>query len=207
MRKNKFITGTVALGLVAIIGCSSIAQIGGPVSNDTTLCCEAESAIVTKPASDILTVVEPKTNSTLLESAPVVETETITLDIQQNTDEELESNDLKENETTKAKKKKNKNKKLEYMGNYKVTAYCGCVSCCGKSNCITASGTKCKEGRTIAADTSVLPFGTKVVIDGHTYTVEDRGGAIDGNRIDVYFDSHQDALNWGVKYIDVYVKK
>ena len=49
----------------------------------------------------------------------------------------------------------------------------------------------------MAADTRVFPFGTKIVIDGHTYTVQDRGGAINGNRIDIYFDSHQAALNFG----------
>jgi 3D (Asp-Asp-Asp) domain-containing protein len=49
----------------------------------------------------------------------------------------------------------------------------------------------------VAADTDVLPFGTKVIIDGNTYIVQDRGGAIKGNRIDLYFDSHQEALNFG----------
>ena len=46
-----------------------------------------------------------------------------------------------------------------------------------------------------------------MVIDGHTYTVEDRGGAIKGNKIDVYFSSHSKALQWGVRYCDVYVAK
>ena len=78
-----------------------------------------------------------------------------------------------------------------------VTAYCSCKKCCGKTDGITASGVKAKQGVTVAADTRVFPFGTKIVIDGHTYTVQDRGGAINGNRIDIYFDSHQAALNFG----------
>ena len=86
-----------------------------------------------------------------------------------------------------------------------ITGYCGCSSCCGKSDGVTASGTRATAGRTIAADISNLPFGTKVVIDGHTYTVEDVGGAIKGNHIDVYFSSHSKALQWGVRYCDVYV--
>lgn len=80
---------------------------------------------------------------------------------------------------------------------YVITAYCPCEKCCGKSDGITASGEKAIEGVTVAADTDVLPFGTKVIIDGNTYTVQDRGGAIKGNRIDLYFDSHQEALNFG----------
>ena len=77
-----------------------------------------------------------------------------------------------------------------------VTAYCSCRKCCGKTDGITASGVKAKQGVTVAADTR-YPFGTKFEIDGKIYTVQDRGGAIKGNRIDLYFGSHQSALNFG----------
>lgn len=89
-------------------------------------------------------------------------------------------------------------------GVYKVTAYCACMQCCGKTNGITASGTHATANRTIAAP-GTFPFGTKVVINGITYTVEDRGGAIQGNRIDIYMDTHSEALQWGVRYLDVEV--
>lgn len=112
------------------------------------------------------------------------------------------SKDIKNN---KKKKAKAKNKKVS-LGTFKVTGYCACAYCCGKTNGITASGTHATAGRTIAADTNKYPFGTKLIIDGHTYTVEDRGGAINGNKIDIYFSSHQEALQWGVKYITVYKK-
>ena len=92
-----------------------------------------------------------------------------------------------------------------YLGTYTTTAYCGCSSCCGKSDGITASGTHATEGRTIAAPSS-FAFGTELIIDGHTYVVEDRGGAISGNRIDIYFSSHQAALNYGRRTVEVYVK-
>jgi 3D (Asp-Asp-Asp) domain-containing protein len=59
---------------------------------------------------------------------------------------------------------------------------------------------------TVAADINVLPFGTSLLIDGHEYIVQDRGGAIQGNRIDVYFDSHQEALVFGVQYKEIFVK-
>lgn len=52
---------------------------------------------------------------------------------------------------------------------------------------------------TVAADPAVLPMGTKIELDGHTYTVQDTGGAIAGYRLDLYFDSHEDALRWGVQ--------
>jgi len=87
---------------------------------------------------------------------------------------------------------------------FKVTAYCPCLKCCGKTNGITASGTKAAPGRTIATSTQ-FTFGTKLLINGTTYVVEDRGGAIKGDRIDVYFNTHQEALQWGVKYLPVQV--
>lgn len=93
----------------------------------------------------------------------------------------------------------------EYLGTYTATAYCGCAQCCGKSDGITASGTTATQGRTIAAP-STFDFGTELIIDGHTYVVEDRGGSISGNRIDIYFDSHQDALNYGRRTVEVYAK-
>lgn len=87
---------------------------------------------------------------------------------------------------------------------YKVTAYCSCKKCCGKTNGITASGTKATANRTIAAPSN-FAMGTKLKINGNVYTVEDRGGAIKGNRIDIYVNSHSEALAWGVKYLNVEV--
>ena len=89
-------------------------------------------------------------------------------------------------------------------GRYKVTAYCACIKCCGKTNGITASGTMATANRTVAAPSS-FAFGTKIVMNGQTYVVEDRGGAIQGNRIDLYMNTHSEALAWGVRYLDVEV--
>ena len=87
---------------------------------------------------------------------------------------------------------------------YKITAYCSCAKCCGKTTGRTASGTQATAGRTVAAPAK-FAFGTKLNIGGHIYTVEDRGGAIQGNRIDIYVSSHSAALQWGVKYLPVSV--
>jgi 3D (Asp-Asp-Asp) domain-containing protein len=89
------------------------------------------------------------------------------------------------------------------LGNFKISAYCHCSKCCGKSNGITATGTKVQANRTIAVDPKVIPLGTKVIIDGRTYIAEDTGGHIKGNRIDMYFPTHQEAINWGIKYKNV----
>lgn len=85
---------------------------------------------------------------------------------------------------------------------YKVTAYCPCAKCCGKTTGRTASGTTATAGRTVAAS-SQFAFGTKLNIGGKTYTVEDRGGAINGNRIDIFVNTHAEALQWGVRYLTV----
>ena len=84
----------------------------------------------------------------------------------------------------------------EFLGTYLTTGYCSCARCCGKTNGITASGTVARANHTIAADTGVLPFGSQIVMNGQVYTVEDRGSAIRGHRIDIYFASHQEVYRY-----------
>ena len=90
------------------------------------------------------------------------------------------------------------------LGEFVISHYCSCETCCNKSDGITASGTQATAGRTIAADPDVLPMGSTVIIDGHTYTVEDVGGAIKGNRIDIFMNSHEEALKAGVRTAEVF---
>ena len=100
----------------------------------------------------------------------------------------------------------------EPMGEFKLTAYCPCAKCCGKwANGITATGTTATEGRTVAVDPALIPYGATVTVyfaDGavHTYTAEDCGGGIKGNRLDIYFDDHQAAREFGVQSAMVYVE-
>lgn len=82
------------------------------------------------------------------------------------------------------------------IGPYTITHYCSCAKCCGKTDGITASGTQATAGRTIAAPKDI-PFGTTLIVDGIAYTVEDRGGAITGNHLDIYCDSHEEAVSRG----------
>ena len=93
----------------------------------------------------------------------------------------------------------------EKIGDFRITAYCSCEICCGQwSGGPTASGVMPQAGRTIAVDRTQIPLGTKVVINNHTYIAEDTGSAINQNCIDIYMNSHQEALNWGVQYLPVY---
>lgn len=88
---------------------------------------------------------------------------------------------------------------------YELTAYCTCRICCGNFSpevtglqAHTATGTIPTQGRTIAVDPRVIPYGSTVVIDGlGTFIAEDTGGAIKNNRIDIYFDNHADAIAFG----------
>ena len=92
------------------------------------------------------------------------------------------------------------------LGKYKITAYCPCAKCCGKATGKTASGTMARANHTIAAPGN-FAIGTKLKINGVVYTVEDRGGAIKGKKIDIFVNSHSQALAWGVRYLDVEVLK
>ena len=93
------------------------------------------------------------------------------------------------------------------LGEFEITAYCPCETCCGSyADGITASGHIAQEGITAAADTSVLPYGTEIIIDGEEYTVQDCGGAINGNRIDIFFADHDTALNYGRQIHEVFVR-
>jgi 3D (Asp-Asp-Asp) domain-containing protein len=92
-----------------------------------------------------------------------------------------------------------------------VTAYCPCTKCCGENaQGLTASGhdVSYNNSRFVAADTDNLPFGTKLVIPGYAggaVEVIDRGGAIKGNKLDVFFPTHEEALQWGRQFLDVTV--
>lgn len=111
---------------------------------------------------------------------------------------------------------------LTSLGTFKLTHYCACEKCCGKwalnrpidengqPIVYTASGTVAKQGRTIAVDTRVIPYGTEVLVryeDGteETFVAEDCGGAIKENRIDIYMEGHQAALSAGVKTAEVFI--
>ena len=90
----------------------------------------------------------------------------------------------------------------------RVTAYCPCEKCCGRhADGITASGHIIKDGDTFVAADGRYSFGTEMLIPGYNndkpIKVLDRGGAIRGDKLDVFFNSHSQALEWGVRYLEV----
>lgn len=96
-------------------------------------------------------------------------------------------------------------KQLASLGMFEVTAYCHCAICCGREGQLTASGTYPVAERTIGVDPELLPYGTEIIIDGHTYIAEDTGGAMQGKCIDIFMDSHEEALQFGRQWIEVFV--
>ena len=103
------------------------------------------------------------------------------------------------------------------LGEFKITAYCGCEECCGiygvnrpidenGDEIVYGSiGKRLEVGRSIAVDPKVIPYGTKVMFNGHEYVAEDCGGAIKGNRIDLYMEDHAETVIWGVQNIEVFL--
>lgn len=106
---------------------------------------------------------------------------------------------------------------LECMGEYRLTAYCSCKKCCkqwaenrpldefGNEIVYGASGAVLEAGKSIAVDPDVIPYGTTVIINGHEYIAQDCGGSIKGSCIDIYFDSHEEACNFGIQYAEVFI--
>ena len=93
----------------------------------------------------------------------------------------------------------------------RVTAYCPCSKCCGDyADGITACNHRIQRGDKFVAADKTYSFGTEMIIPGYNsgqpVKVLDRGGAIKGDRLDAFFDTHQQALEWGVRYLDVRVK-
>ncbi len=111
----------------------------------------------------------------------------------------------------------------------RVTGYCNCGTCCSwrrswfglgrpvyskgrlkgrpKKVGVTARGTIAKKG-TIAADVDLLPFGTRLVVPGYGVgTVEDVGGTVVGNHIDIWFPTHAAARAWGSQILTIEVQR
>ncbi|MBS6952967.1 MAG: hypothetical protein KH230_07010 [Enterocloster asparagiformis] len=96
----------------------------------------------------------------------------------------------------------------DYLGEFQVTGYCGCPLCCGeKEEVLTKMETVPRAGHTVAADPSVIPLGTEIVIDGVVYLVEDTGKAVKGKTLDIFFDTHEEAVQYGRKDKYVYLKE
>ena len=98
-----------------------------------------------------------------------------------------------------------------HSATFKVTHYCGCSICCGKwssgseDKAVGASGTNLKAYQSLAVDPKIIPLGT-ILYDhtGKQYIAEDTGSAIKGYKVDLFTGNHQEALNLGIKEIELY---
>ena len=137
--------------------------------------------------------------------------------VKENSIEIEEPKEIEESESVKEIKEIEVKPEKISLGEFKLTAYCSCEKCCGsyaKNRPVDKNGNKIvygssgevlKEGISVAVDTKVIPFGTKVIINDKEYIAQDTGGAIKGNKIDVYFEDHQRASDFGVKYEEVFL--
>ena len=99
----------------------------------------------------------------------------------------------------------------KYLGEFKITSYCGGECCNGKWAGTTSTGVVPKAGRTIAVAPWIIPYGSEVMIEGldNIYIAEDTGGFANRNdyQIDLFSSSHERAMEWGIQYRKVWIKK
>lgn len=205
MTRNTFYalcaTSTALLTLVTACACIAL----NDKSEGAPALTEAKPTRIVSPYA----TAKPETTEAVTESVTESTTESTT---------ELETERVTPGSETQAETTAIDESEYISLGEYKLTAYCACEKCCGAyakdrpvdkdGNTIvyTASMAEAREGVTVAADTSVHPFGTVLLIDGNEYTVQDRGGKVKGKHVDIYFDSHEEAMAFGLQYGEVFAK-
>ena len=169
---------------------------------------EEPTTETTTPEDEPLSATEPATEETTAETEVTTEETEVATEETEVTTEVITTTEPPETEPAVA---------WRSLGTYTLTAYCSCHICCGEyaldrpidnnGNPIvyTSIGAVAKAGVTIAVDPSVIPYGTEVRINDHIYIAQDTGGAIKGNRIDVYYDDHQAALQFGRQDFEVFI--
>ncbi|MGL5438025.1 MAG: 3D domain-containing protein [Lachnospiraceae bacterium] len=91
------------------------------------------------------------------------------------------------------------------LGTFRTTAYCPCYQCSEGWGRQTSTGATAKSNHTIAVDPNVIPYGTKVMINGVVYTAEDRGGGVKGQHIDIFYDTHSQTKQHGTRTAEVFL--
>lgn len=94
---------------------------------------------------------------------------------------------------------------MRSLGVFRTTAYCPCYRCSEGWGRRTCTGATARANHTIAVDPRVIPYGSKVMIGGVVYTAEDRGGAVKGNHIDIFFDTHAQTHQHGTRSEEVFL--
>ena len=197
-RKGKTSTATTSAATTAAENTSTAGAASGDVATSTMTTATSGSMIATTAAGS---ATDPST--ALLEKQAAEQAEAAALAAQIAQEEAAASVGTRTGETpigAVVTEESEKYTKGVSLGIFRITGYYGN----GKTN----SGTWPKADHTIAADTSVLPMGTKVFINHTVYTVEDIGGAVKGNLIDIYYNSYEEAFGvtaLGHRFAEVFV--
>lgn len=156
------------------------------------------------PSEPVETTTETET-TTEIELETETETEIIELGTQKEVETETETEIETETEP-----------QYVSLGIYTITAYCSCNLCCGEFAenrpldengdpiVYGASGEELIANYSVATDVGLIPYGEVILINDQEYIAHDCGGAIKGNRIDIYMSTHEMALEWGVQNIEIF---
>lgn len=183
MIKKKYFIGVVILLVVSYI------------FNAATMTYHSNMVKELKVDKTYITTVENNLNDLKHENAALVESISVMTS-------ELESANVTISEL------KNIGYKLVYLGNFKLTHYCNeqYEHICGNGDGITSTGSSTNVGTTIAVDPKVIPYGTKVYIEGYGWRVaEDCGGGVNQNHVDILVDTHAQALSMGTTHGGVWI--
>lgn len=120
----------------------------------------------------------------------------------QGTEEIAEEEILEETDSEEASHTHND---LQSLGIFRTTGYCPCYRCSEGWGRRTSTGATATSSHTVAVDPRVIPYGTKLMIEGVIYTAEDRGGGVKGNHIDIFFDSHTQTRQHGSRQQEVFL--
>ena len=181
------------------------------------LCSGSPTVNAQKISTDIPGVQTALKDPTIAEVEKMVSEKTDVMKLN-NKEENVVAEKKKEKKSSKKKKsaKKEESEKIylkkekkeeSFEAEFLVTAYCPCEICSEGYGRQTCTGVYAEEGRTVAVDKSVIPYGSTVIINDHEYIAEDRGGDIVGHRIDIYMDDHDRTKVWGEKNLKVKVIK
>ena len=94
---------------------------------------------------------------------------------------------------------------LVSLGTFKTTAYCPCRQCSSGWGRQTSSGALATADHTVAVDRRVIPIGSRLLINGQEYVAQDIGGGVKGKHIDIYFNTHAETRQHGVRNAEVFL--
>ena len=205
--KSKPLATVVVLTIIFVLpilirgAANDVTPVHTSVTEETSVVMEGPKEVETTSTivSDVSEETTEETSVVTEEPKEVETTSTIVSDVSEETTEET-SEGMEEPQEVETIPETHSSKGKP-LGVCKVTAYCPCSECSGEYGNITSCERTAIEGRTVACNS--LPKDSIVEINGHQYVVEDVG-RLQYMQFDIYFESHEDADDFGVQYIEVY---